>query len=166
MDLSLDRFSYAKSETEGVLIVNDFSLATIERPWIGADTLGGKPFQSCVPDGEYILEPWTRPLKPGQSMTKGAVYILYNPELGVYKTKDSRPLGVGRYLILIHIANWVTNVVGCIGPGIERAIMRNPKTGKNERSVSSSGEAMRILIDQLGRTEHHRLTIRSVCGTQ
>jgi hypothetical protein len=33
MDLLLERFSYASSETEGVLNVAAHDLATIERPW-------------------------------------------------------------------------------------------------------------------------------------
>jgi hypothetical protein len=158
MDLLLERFSYASSETEGVLNVAAHDLATIERPWVPWHTLGGKPFASCVPDGEYTLEPWTRP-------NRGEVYILSNPKLGVYRLKEDRIGDVGRYLVLIHVANWVTNVVGCIGPGTRRSVMKNPETGRYERSVSSSGEAMKILREQLGRDETHTLIIRSKCGT-
>lgn len=158
MDLFIDRFSYASTETEGVLNVADFDLASMERPWIPGNTPGGKPFQSCVPDGEYTLEPWVR-------LSGAEVYILSNPDLGVYKERDDRPGDDGRYLILMHIANFVTNVVGCIGPGLARAIMKNKKTGNYERAVSSSGEAMRIITEQLGREKTHRLIIRSKCGT-
>ncbi len=158
MDLLLERFSYASSETEGVLTVADHGLATIERPWVPWHTLGGKPFASCVPDGEYKLEPWTRP-------NRGEVYILSNPELGVYRLDGDRIGGVGRYLVLIHVANWVTNVVGCIGPGTRRSLMKNPETARYERAVSSSGEAMKILREHLGREDTHVLTIRSKCGT-
>lgn len=155
MELFLDRFSYANTETEGNLSVASFKLATIERPWVPHDTPGGKPFESCIPDGEYSLDPWKRP-------NGHEVYILSNPDLGVFKEKGD---GVGRYLILIHVANWVINVVGCIGPGTSRSIMKNPSTGRYEHAVSSSGEAMRILTEQLGREESHTLTIRSMCGT-
>lgn len=158
MDLKLRRFSYASSETEGVLAIADHDLATIERPWVSWHTLGGKPFASCIPDGEYDLEPWVRP-------DGSEVYILSNPELGVFKDKDDRPGDVGRYLVLIHVGNWVTDIVGCIAPGTRRSIMKNPETGRYERSVSSSGEAMRILRDELGRQGTHRLTISSKCGT-
>jgi len=158
MDLFIDRFSYATSETEGILTLNDFALATIERPWVGVDTPGGKPFESCIPDGEYRLDPWIRP-------NEDEAYILSNPGLGVYESKAERPDGIGRYLILMHIANYVSNVVGCIGPGMVRSIMKNRKTGNYERAVSSSGEAMRVITEQLGREESHTLTIRSKCGT-
>ena len=160
MDLFIDRFSYAVSETEGVLSVSDHRLATIERPWIAHSVPGGRPFESCVPDGEYILEPWIR------GSNGHEVYILYNPDLGVYKTKTSRPAGVGRYLVLIHIANYARNVVGCIGPGMQRALLMDKKTGAYSRAVSGSGEAMRVLRSQLGRSEKHRLIIRPKCGTQ
>ncbi|HUW44271.1 MAG TPA: DUF5675 family protein [Dehalococcoidia bacterium] len=160
MDLFIDRFSYAVSETEGVLSVVDYRLATIERPWIAHTVPGGRPFESCVPDGEYVLEPWIR-------ATNGhEVYILSNPDLGVYKEKADRPNDEGRYLVLMHIANYARNVVGCIGPGIERVLMLDKKVGAYARAVSNSGEAMRILRSQLGRSEKHRLIIRPKCGTQ
>lgn len=160
MDLLQERFSYADTETESVLSVANFNLATIERPWIAANDPGGKPFQSCIPDGVYSLEPWIR-----ANERKDEVYILVNEELGVYRLEEDMPNGVGRYLILWHIANFVTDVVGCAGPGMRRALMKNKKTGQIERSVSSSGEAMRIITTQLGRVETHRLTIRAKCGT-
>ena len=158
MELVLERFSYAPSENEGVLSLPAHDLATIERPWVPHDSPGGKPFQSCVPDGEYRLDPWTRP-------NRGEVYILSNPDLGVYRLEEDRPRGEGRYLVLIHIANFVRNVVGCIGPGTQRAIMKDKKTGTYERAVASSGEAMKILRANLGREETHTLIIRSKCGT-
>ena len=63
MIIRLKRFSYGRFETEGRLIIGDKVFATIERPWIpnpnGAK--GGKPFESCIPDGMYRLAPHTRP---------------------------------------------------------------------------------------------------------
>lgn len=159
MELILERFSYAPTETEGVLNLPAHNLATIERPWVPWDSLGGKPFESCVPDGEYKLDPWTRP-------NRGEVYILSNPDLGVYRLKEDRPREFGRYLVLIHIANYVRNVVGCVGPGTRRVIMKDRKTGTYERAVASSGEAMKILREHLGRDETHTLIIRSKCGTK
>jgi hypothetical protein len=157
MNLTLERFSYASTETEGVLSLPDHNLATIERPWVLHDDVGGKPFESCIPDGEYRIDPWTRP-------NRGEVYILSNPDLGVYRLEEDRPRGVGRYLVLIHVANYVRNVVGCVGPGTQRVIMRDKKTGTYERAVSSSGEAMKILRSVLGREETHSLIIRPRCG--
>ena len=155
MDFFIDRFSYASTETEGVLSIHDFTLATIERPWIAASRPGGKSFESCIPDGIYTVEPFDRP--SGEK-----AYILSNPELGVFKFEGE---GDGRYLCLLHIANFARNVVGCIGPGMRRAIMMDKKVGAWSRAVSDSGEAMRILNSKLGRTGKHRLIIRSKSGT-
>lgn len=159
MILTLDRFSYSPTETEGILRAGPYELATIECPWIPAETRGGLPFRSCVPDGEYDLEPWTRP--------KGEeVYRLYNPDLGVYRSPQERPNGEGRYLILMHIANWVSDVRGCIAPGLHRAFLINRSMGRSEPSVSNSGDAMKILNDLLGRDSIHTLRIRAAGGTE
>ena len=161
MELFLDRFSYSETETEGYLRVGDFGFATIERPWVSdvPGVLGGKPFESCVPDGRYMLNPWVR------GKNKREAYILFNEDLGVFREKDDRPDGRGRYLVLIHVANFVTDVVGCVAPGMTRSLMKNRKTGQIERSVSSSGQAMRIIREVLGRDETHRLVIRPTVGT-
>ncbi len=127
--LVLQRFCYSETETEGVLwLTNDESLCTLERPWI--DGLpGGMPFESCVPDGEYELIPHIRP-------NGDAVYALRNPDLAVFYTAQERGAEPGRYLILIHSANWVEQVVGCIAPGLVRTI------AENKRMVRSSRTAM------------------------
>ncbi len=94
--LLLERKPTTHTETEGFLSFGKIILATIERPWIEADTPGGKPYESCVPDGMYTLRPHIRPDpnpdddKPGQS-----VVALINPALGVYylkKTNNPAPL--------------------------------------------------------------------------
>lgn len=111
-------------------------LAGIERPWIvdPAGSPGGKPFESCVPVGVYETRPHTRP--------DGAeVIALTNPALDVFYLDSDRADGVGRYLILLHVANWVTDVVGCHAPGLYHA--DNP----NGRMVASSGKAMRRVMN-------------------
>ena len=135
--LLLERRPTTATETEGFLSFGSGSsgeiLATIERPWIPGDTPGGKPFESCVPDGRYTLLPHTRP--DGKE-----VVALVNESLGVYYRKEDRPNGVGRYLILCHIGNWVTDVVGCIAPGVSFG------ASAQGRMVKSSAEAMRRLM--------------------
>jgi hypothetical protein len=47
------------------------------------------------------------------------VFILSNPDLGVYEQEFNVPEpGRGRYLILIHSGNSSEDVVGCIAPGM------------------------------------------------
>lgn len=127
--LTLERYCYSETETEGRLWLDDETyLCTLERPWI-AGVPGGMPFESCVPDGAYDLIPHRRP-------DGTQVYALRNPDHHVYYTNEERAGRPGRYLILIHAANWVEQIVGCIAPGLTRTI------ANNKRMVRSSREAM------------------------
>lgn len=157
MNIVLERHAYGPEATEGFLLVGAARLATIERPWIPDDAPGGRPFESCIPDGEYRMEYYHR--SNGQDAWK-----LFNDSLGVFRVEADLPPEGGRYAILIHIANWVTDVVGCIAPGTRHGITKNPKTGNFERAVVSSTEAMRRLNAGIER-EVHTLTIRPKCGT-
>ena len=109
-------------------------LAGIERPWIEnpTGTPGGKPFESCVPVGVYETRPHTR--------SNAQVIALINHDLGVYYLEDDMPAEGGRFLILLHVANWVNEIVGCCAPGLYHA------DSANGRMVSSSGTAMRRLM--------------------
>lgn len=142
--LLLERRPTTATETEGFLSFDKEILATIERPWIPADTPGGLPFESCVPDGTYTLIPHTRPdPDPTDDKPPQEVVALVNESLGVYYLKDDRPNDVGRYLVLIHIANWSFNVVGCIGPGLA--------FGPSAKGpmVKSSAAAVRRVMDYI-----------------
>lgn len=113
-------------------------LAGLERPWIENPTgaPGGKPFESCVPVGRYETRPHTRP--------DGAhVIALVNPAHGVYYLEDDVPDEGGRYLILLHVANWTAEIVGCLAPGLWHA------DSANGRMVSSSGKAMRRVMSYI-----------------
>ncbi len=132
--LTLERYCYSETETEGYLWVDEEPLYTLERPWIGSAP-GGLPFESCVPDGVYALLPHVRP-------NGDKTYALHNPDLHVYYTQQERGDRPGRYLILIHSANWVEQVVGCIAPGLSRTI------AENKRMVRSSRAAMARLMSE------------------
>ena len=155
MIIKLKRYSYAEYETEGELIVGDKVFATIEQPWTpnpnGAK--GGKPFESCIPDGMYVLLPFTRPTSGDE------VWIIHNPKLGVYRLPEHHEEGEGRDLCLIHKANWASQIKGCIAPGLKRYPMedRMPDPTKPEtidQAVSSSGKAMKALRELLGEGQH------------
>ncbi len=87
-------------------------------------------------DGKYELILHTRP--DGKK-----VVALINEALGVYYVEEDVPEKGGRFLILIHIANWQEEVVGCIGPG----------TGKAQSSkgpmVTSSKTAMTQIMNYI-----------------
>ena len=165
MIIKLKRFSYSRTETEGVMIVGDTGLVlrTIEQPWVpnpnGAK--GGKPFESCIPDGMYRLSPHERPTKEGAD---AEVYIIHNDELGVYRFPQDHEEFFGRNLCLIHKANWATQIQGCIAPGMTRYPMVDKRTGKIEQAVGHSGTAMAKLREALGREGHHILSITNETG--
>lgn len=161
MILRLKRFSYSSTETEGVLTLNDGTkFATIEQPWMpnSNGARGGEPFNSCVPDGMYQLAPWESP-------TKGEVYILSAPELGVHKLPEHHGAWHGRNLCLIHVANFAHEVEGCIAIGMLRYPMKKRGTDiAPYQAVSDSRAAMRLLREKLGRDKTHILSIESVTG--
>lgn len=147
MKLVLERFCYSETETEGRLYINETDfLYTLERPWVpGAP--GGMPFASCVPDGSFGLVPHTRP-------NGDEVLALRNPDLHVFYTDEERAGRPGRYLILIHAGNYVSDVVGCIAPGVVRAIV------DNRRMVQSS----RLAMSRIMAGGYNQIDIRPALG--
>jgi hypothetical protein len=141
----------AKS-TAGLLFVDDLTLVTIERPWIPAADprrdRGGAKNRSCVPLGVYKL---VRHNSEAHPMT----WALVNHELDVvhYEGDDHDP-DEDRATCLLHVANYVHNVIGCIGPGT-RAEM-DPRFGY---CVRESRKAMELIRQALPWTDGHTLEI-------
>ncbi len=113
--------------TMGTLTFGDTTLSTIERPWLPTAP-GGKPFESCIPPGDYELIPHLRP-------SGDRVLALINPGFGVFYQNEDRVNEVGRYLILIHAGNWVEDVVGCIAPGGGKAVTERGPMVTNSRNA-------------------------------
>ena len=153
MRLTLERFAYTNTETQGRLICDGQEYWTIERPWFRYRDPGGEPFKSCIPDGQYDLRKFTRP--NGQR-----VYALFNPDHGVWMHKDDRTNGTGRFLILIHAGNTVHDVVGCIAPGESRVIHNNQVFVTNSRATSNA------IFSSLNAdtSSHHTILIQSALG--
>lgn len=125
------------TETEGFLSFPRQILATIEQEWRRDPARpGGVSFNSCVPVGTYQLRPHTRP--DGKN-----VVALVNEDLGVFYLEEDMPPEGGRYLILMHIANWSKDVVGCIGPGTGKA------DSDDGPMVTSSTAAMKKVMDYI-----------------
>tara|TARA_R110002167_G_scaffold117114_4_gene292821 strand:+ start:3204 stop:3659 length:456 start_codon:yes stop_codon:yes gene_type:complete len=151
MNIVLYRWDCSSTRNLGVLHADGLRAYTMERPWVRASThLGGKPFESCVPSGTYALEKFTR--------SSGAeVYALYNPDLGVYIRKDDIPQSeTGRYEILIHPANYVEELAGCIAPGLAQGLI-----GQNEM-VSRSGDACGEIFPLLDCSTNNTIGIRAL----
>ncbi len=151
--LVLTRYAYSSTETEGRLDLDGQRIYTIERPWVPGMSLGGKNFESCIPDGDYECEYYVR------SNGKDSIRLM-NPSLGVYRTKSDRPLSSGRWDCLIHSGNYVEDVVGCIAPGMGRII------SQNRRMVPSSGDAVRLIVKAFKDNRFSTLSIRPALGTR
>ena len=130
----IERQPSGVSETEAFMTWPGVTLCTIEQEWReDPNRPGGESNNSCVPAGKYRLIPHTRP--DGKE-----VMALINEDLGVYYLAEDLPPEGGRYLILLHIANWSHNVIGCIGPGLGKA---------DGPMVTSSKAAMKKLMDYI-----------------
>jgi hypothetical protein len=91
--------------THGTFALDGKEWHTIEKP-----DLGNRPFESCIPLGDYTLTPFDSP-------KFGPCFIMSNPDLNVYQFEGSpgRPDN-GRFLCLfVHRGNEIDNFVGCIG---------------------------------------------------
>ena len=159
MIIRLRRFSYAPTETEGALMLDDgTTFATIEQPWVPNPNgfIGGKPSHSCVPDGMYRL-------MPHKSNSKGDVFIFWNPENGVYKFPQDHEKDRGRDVCYLHAANWAAQLEGCVAPGLGRMCLQRKGETEAEPAVTSSGAAMARLHKALG-DHQHILSIESALG--
>lgn len=148
MNLILSRFHGDSERTLGNLTVGDVTFATVERPWIESPNhRGGLNRKSCVPKGIYTL-------RPHHSANFPNTYALVNPDLDVFYQPGDIPKGKsGRTAILIHVGNFVRNVIGCIAIGKEHGTLGG------EPAVLRSVLAMREL-DQILARQSHTLTIQ------
>jgi hypothetical protein len=126
--LYLIRTSSSDLCTMGALHENGLPfLCTLENPWVF-----NKENVSCIPEGEYIVEPFDSELHPN-------TWRLMNvPD---------------RSAILIHIGNRERDTEGCILPGMSYGEL------KDEPAVLNSAKAMKTLEYRVGR-EKFKLTIK------
>jgi len=155
----LTRFAYTPTEVQGELVAGVHRFFTIERPWVPGPNLGGVNFESCIPDGDYTAEPYRR--QNGDWSIR-----LVNPALGVYRTRDSRPDGRGRWACLIHIGNYAHDVVGCIAPGFDRGVRWSTKLRRSAPWVGPSGAAMEELLGYFRQSGDRTLSVRPGLGTR
>ena len=144
MKMTLRRSNGDADRTIGDLQVGRVTFATIERPWIENPAgPGGMPRKSCVPPGLYSVI-------PHHSVHFPNTYAIVNHKLGVYYQPADVPHGQawGRVAILLHVANRVRNVIGCIGVG------KNHGQLQGEPAVLRSVLAMRELDRILNRQSH------------
>ena len=145
--LLLERKPSGVAETQGFLTFNNRTIMTIEQEWREDPARpGGESNNSCVPAGKYELIPHIRP-------NGDVVVALINEALGVFYLPDDMSEEGGRFLILMHIGNWSTDIVGCIAPGLSRA------DSDKGPMVTSSKAAMKLVMDYID-GENAELEIR------
>jgi hypothetical protein len=104
-ELTLIRRHSKSHGTYGELEIGERIYHSAERPW-----LSNRPRVSCVPRGTYRLRAYTSAKYPD-------VYILSNPIWDVYEY-EVPPGKQGRSHILIHPANFPSQLAGCIAFGM------------------------------------------------
>jgi len=103
-----------------------WTCSTIERPW-----LNNEAKVSCIPEGTYSLQLRNSPIV--QRTSKGK--FLQGWEV----------TGVsGRSLIMIHIANYVDDLLGCIGVGQRQSVI------EGKIAVANSAVCFQELMAKLG----------------
>ena len=124
-----------------------FNNCTVGKLYIGGDLLcntiekpykNNEPCVSCIPAGVYELNPTTSP-------KFGKTYCLENPELDVSLDGITK-----RTHILIHKANFESQLLGCIAPVSSFGVI----LGKVEWAGLSSGRAYNELMELLGDESH------------
>lgn len=98
--ITLQRFAYTPWGVFGRLVYGDFRAFTVERPWVN-----NQARVSCIPDGVYNLEWFDSP-------KFGPTWAIVGGSVTLYPTATSK-----RSLVLIHTANTMDDLLGCIGLG-------------------------------------------------
>lgn len=136
--LTLERRAYTPHFTVGKLHFNGEALWTMEAPWIPDFYHGSLPFKSCVPEGTYQIMPHSSDKYP-------ETWLFYNSALKVYPYPDDRPESLGRYVCLFHVANFASELSGCIAPGMDVGYLKRSDKNRTEYGVLSSGNGMQLL---------------------
>lgn len=134
--MKITRYSTGAKGTFGELIVDgSIKYYTVEKP-----DVGNVPYISSIPAGKYTLIPHSSP-------SRGDVLCLVNRDLGVTHYKED--IADNRFAILIHVANYASDVEGCIGLG----------TSKTDNMVTNSKKAIKSFYNIVSPYEEHELEI-------
>lgn len=116
----LNRFNQSRYQTLGELLYNGKVLCkTLELPW-----MSNQRGKSCIPPGEYT------------------VVRRVSPKYGEHFHLVDVP---GRQWILIHPANYVSQLLGCIAVGKSHRDIN----GDGRKDLTSSVDTMKILLKEL-----------------
>lgn len=123
--------------TLGIMTVNGKRWHTMERPWVPSTKggVGGEKGVSCVPPGRYKLVRHSSEAYSNVFALAASTLDVYHWPWEVPKSKRE----AARTAVLIHAANYASELRGCIAPGKERK-----KTG-SEWGVFRSRDAVNEL---------------------
>lgn len=142
MNITLQRTLQSSECTEGMIVLDSAVIYSLELPWVPEDGFpGGFPDRSCVPAGLYDLALHDTAKHP-------KTFALVNRSLGVIHEPDPA-FPNARVACLIHVANTVADLEGCIGIGI----------GHGACYISSSGIAFSYFRKDVPWVAGHTLTI-------
>lgn len=136
--VELERWGYTPVGVFGTLRIGRWSCYTVERPWAG-----NRPNVSCIPEGVY-------PLRMRRSG------VVTRSTGGEYQEGWEVCDVPGRSYIMLHPANTMDDLEGCIGPGEDIGVVGG------KWSVTHSRAAFRELMDQLDERDEWTLDIRPV----
>lgn len=156
MDLELIRDTVRVNFTYGTIRIGSLELQTLELPWSPEPgALCGRPDRSCVPAATYQLAIHDSPAHP-------RTWALVNTDLNVYhELPPDLPAGcIARSACLIHVANYPSQLEGCIAVGRIRSDLTQPA------AIWQSADAFRALQSVLPWTGGHTLTISYVAGVE
>ena len=91
-DINIQRLSYSRTETMGIMRINNLRFFTLELPW-----LDNQKNISCIPTGEYN---YIKRVSPGKGYE--VIELVDVPD---------------RAYIQIHLGNYMRQIEGCILPG-------------------------------------------------
>ena len=141
----LTRFCYSEEMGAlGILEGPNFICKTIEDPW-----KNNEPNKSCIPEGVYLAKRTSRP-------KHGNTFVLINEDL---KIAEYPKLGM-RDSCLIHTANTILDVEGCIGLGEKLGCLGS------QWAVLDSVSAVRRFMQFMDQEQEFQLTIVQVKGAR
>ena len=133
--VTLERFAYTPWGVFGRIVYGNFRAFTIERPW-----LNNKARESCIPDGEYELQWYNSP-------KFGPTWAVVGGTVSLFPTATSK-----RSAILIHKANTMDDLMGCIGLGVSLGFVKNKWAVLNSKKATTEflaltrGKKLKLLI--------------------
>lgn len=134
--INIERYAYSSQGTFGILTVGNFKCYTVERPW-----LNNQGQVSCIPEGDYVLVLYNSP-------KFGKVYAITGCTVSLFPDAIH-----ARSSVLIHPANTIDDIEGCIGLGTDTGCI-NSKWG-----VINSVSTIKAFMDSLNGEDNIPMTI-------